>query len=69
MAHKGSNSANYKPKEYYATKTTKRTDFKKICKNQGWLFDDFEETFGEWHYYNNGARTKYYYYKVKEVIK
>lgn len=49
---------NYKPKEYYETKTTMRASFKKICKNQGWVFEDFEEIEST---EKCGEHKKYYY--------
>ena len=41
----GANNINYKPKEYYINKASTRSNFKRICKSQGWLFDNFEEVF------------------------
>lgn len=58
----GSNHGKAKPKEYYSTKTTKRTNFKIICKRQDWNFDDFTEIdSGE----KCGKIIKYYYNEVK----
>lgn len=53
------NSTKSKPKEYYANKTSLRSDFKKICKYQSWNFEDFEEVFSGDK--SNGGHKKYFY--------
>lgn len=60
----GSLNSNSKPKKHYETKSCFRSEFKKICKNQGWDFDDFEEIFAEWKY-TKDKRLRKYYYKFK----
>lgn len=55
-----------KPKEYYSTKPTQRGSFKKICKNNKWDFNDFEEMFAEYKLRKDGVRKdKLYYYILK----
>lgn len=61
---KGKKSYKTKPKGYYATKPTKRSAFKIICKHQGWNFEEFKEIW-------KGDKTKYYhkkYYYIEKVI-
>ena len=53
-----SSNPNYKPKEHYETNTTMRASFKRICKNQSWIFEDFEEFESS---ERCGAHKKYYY--------
>lgn len=53
-----------KQKKFYETKATTKSNFKKICKTQGWNFDDFEHI-------NSGekAKDRHYLYFFKEKIK
>lgn len=55
-----------KPKEYYSTKTTTRSDFKKICSTQKWKIEDFEEKFIEWHVKPCGGRSRKFLYILKK---
>lgn len=61
----GSKSYNYKPKNYYKNKTTSRSDFKRICKKQNWIFEDFEEVYSGEKYKTH----RKYYYIYKNSIK
>ena len=47
-----------KPREYYATKGTRKDIFKKICGRQGWNFEDFKEVRCE---EKQGKHVLYYY--------
>ena len=47
-----------KPKEYYAHKSTKRSDFRKICKRQGWDINDFLEIDSGESYLNKKGKVK-----------
>lgn len=61
---KGCENPLSKPKEYYAHKGTKRSDFRKICKRQGWDINDFLEIdSGESYLNKKGKATnkKYFY--------
>lgn len=49
----GNKNPSFNPKEFYATKKTVRNSFKRICKNQNWDFNDFDEVW-------KGDRNKYY---------
>lgn len=60
-SHLGSKSYKAKPKEYYATKSTRRDSFRGICQRQGWQFEDFEEIFKGDRY--DGRKKFYYIYK------
>lgn len=44
-AKRGSDNHNSHPKEYYEKNPTDRATFKTACKNQGWVFDEFEEIY------------------------
>lgn len=59
---------NSKPMEHYEVSSSTRTNFKKICKVQGWNFEDFQEVFAEWYYKTPKIRErKYnYFYKLKQ---
>ncbi len=59
----GKNNSKAKPREYYATKTTARGDFKKTCKRQEWDFNNFKEIFVEWHITPNGNKIRKYRYE------
>ncbi|MEG0151635.1 MAG: hypothetical protein RR744_00450 [Cellulosilyticaceae bacterium] len=51
-----------KPKEYYSVNTSFRHSFKKICKNRGWNFEDFNEIFsGE---ISNNYQKRFYYIEI-----
>lgn len=62
----GEKHYNAKSKEYYETKSALRANFRVVCKNQNWNFDDFEEIFAGWYYYPSGQKQKKYYYKEKK---
>lgn len=63
----GCKSYKAKSKEYYASNARLRGNFKKICKSQGWQFDDFEEIFSGWHYHKIGKRERKYLYILKDI--
>lgn len=62
--YKGKNSYNYKPKEYYITNPSTRSNFKAICKRQGWNFGDFEEVDSGKKY---KTQRKFYYISKESV--
>lgn len=57
-----------KPVEYYKTNPVFRYHFKARCKKVGWSFDDFKETFAEWHHKPSGERVKKFFYKNKKTF-
>lgn len=59
---KGERNPKSKPIIYYSDKATRRCDFKKICKKQGWIFDNFKEEFAGYHVKTSGERVKKYFY-------
>ena len=59
---KGNKSYLYKNKDYYATKSTTRVDFRLICKRQNWNFNNFKEIDSGIKYHTS---RKFYY---KELI-
>ncbi|MGL4997889.1 MAG: NUMOD4 domain-containing protein [Cetobacterium sp.] len=55
-------SYQYKPKSYYATKSTVRGDFKRICSNNKWNFEEFTEVWeGDYVFFRSGSKKKYRY--------
>lgn len=54
----------YRPKKYYSEKSSYRFCFKKICKTQGWDFNNFFEVWKG--YKDNNYRKKYFYLEKKE---
>lgn len=60
---RGKNHYKYKPKEYYAFKTTTRNAFKRICKTQNWNASEFEEILSD---EKSGGCKKYYYKTIED---
>lgn len=58
----GSKNPKFNPKEFYETKKTVRNSFKRICKNQNWNFNDFDEVW-------KGDRNKYYQKEFYYIFK
>ena len=65
--YSGCKSYKAKNKEYYANNASLRGNFKKICKSQGWQFNDFEEIFSGWYYHKIGKRERKYLYVLKDI--
>lgn len=51
-----------KPVEYYSTNSSFRSNFKSVCRNRMWNFDDFKEVFAETYTKPNGKKENRYYY-------
>ncbi|MGL5711393.1 MAG: NUMOD3 domain-containing DNA-binding protein [Paraclostridium sp.] len=67
----GSENPFAKPKEHYETKLISRTEFKRRCKVQGWIFEDFSEIIGGFKDYRKDGKIYKkklynYFYKNKE---
>lgn len=58
----GSKNPRFKPKEFYENKKTTRNSFKRICKNQNWNFNDFDEIW-------KGDKNKYYQKEFYYIFK
>ena len=65
LENRGVRSNSFKPKEYYGSKLSSRTNMKKICKNNNWDFDDFLEIF-KGDKGNGKNKRKLFYYVLKE---
>lgn len=53
----------YRAAETYEYTPALRANFKKTCKKQGWVFEDFEEMLSHYVYYDAGRATYYFYKK------
>lgn len=61
--YKGILSSVYKGKDHYKIKKISRSNFKKICKNNNWNINDFEEVFSGEIYPKNRDKLYYYFFK------
>jgi len=55
------NSRISKPKKYYETKYSTRSNFNRVCDDRGWNFNNFKETYS--NHMNSTGRNKMYFYK------
>ncbi|MGL5803180.1 MAG: hypothetical protein ACRCX7_11400 [Cetobacterium sp.] len=61
-AFKGSLNGNAKDKTHYELFPLRRSSFRRVCRNQGWNFNDFEEVFFKWYTRSDGDKERMFVY-------